>query len=149
MSLEVMKPQLSKNCSTTKNVFSSSGASQSLSSFICTFDIYNLALFYPNNFVKLTRISIKVMKDLCYFGHLHLKRQMKNGPFLPSLAQFFWAASHVETWSIFSASHVEFCRPPKINHRISTRTLPALVSRKLSEKDFTFLSGWSWNFGMF
>ena len=33
----------------------------------------------PNDFVKLTRISIKVMKDLWYFGHLHLKRQMKNG----------------------------------------------------------------------
>lgn len=72
-----MKPQLSKNCSTTKNVFSSSGASQSLSSFICTLDIYNLALFYPNNFVKLSRISIKVMKDLWYFGHLHLKTDEK------------------------------------------------------------------------
>ena len=48
-----------------------------LRSFICTFDIYNLALFYPNNFVKLTRISIKVMKDLWYFGHLHLKTDEK------------------------------------------------------------------------
>ena len=67
-----------------------------------------------------------------FLGHLHLKTDEKWTFFplsRPILLSFMW------TWSIFSASHVEFCRPPKINHHISSFSFSVRT-----EKDFTFAS---------
>ena len=84
------------------------------------------------DFIKVEVRFVKVERsDLVDFGGAAVFWQCDCMDFFsisrPILLSFMW------TWSIFSASHVEFCRPPKINHHISSFSFSVRT-----EKDFTF-----------